>query len=138
MARAGELECVGGAKGIFWYSRMEKDGWDLTATALWPRLREINAEIASLASPMMLGADVPGIACGTRGVFFTARSHAGKIYLLATNPGTAPADAVFTLPGSIHPTAARLAADGRPLVMDGQSVRVPLGGIDSATVIFDP
>lgn len=131
------LALIGGAKGIFWYSRQEKDGWDLTATPLWPRLREINAEIASVSAPIMLGLDVPGIRCSARGVYFTGRRHMDKLYLLATNPGDASADAIFTLPVAIHAVAARLARGSQPLVMDGQSVRVPLGAIDSATVVFD-
>ena len=131
------LALIGGAKGIFWYSRQEKDGWDLTATPLWPRLGEINAEIASLSAPVMLGRDVPGIRCSAHGVHFTGRRHMDKLYLLATNPAAAPADAIFTLPAEIHATAARLTGSSRPLAMDGQSVRVPLGGIDSATVVFD-
>ena len=131
------LAIIGGAKGIFWYSRQEKDGWDLTATPLWPRLKEINAEIDSLSAPVMLGLDVPGILCSARGVHFIGRRHLEKLYLLATNPGDASADAIFTLPAAIHARSARVAENGQPLAMNGQSVRLPLGGTDSATIVFD-
>ena len=131
------LALIGGAKGIFWYSRQEKDGWDLTTTPLWPRLKQINAEIAALSPPMMLGTDVAGIACSAKGVYFTARHHSDNMYLLATNPGTAPADAVFTLPADLKPAAARFAGDGKNVPVDGQSIRIPLGGIDSVTIVFD-
>ena len=94
-------------------------------------------EIASLSVPVMLGSDVPGIHCNARGVYFIGRRHLDKLYLLATNPADAPADATFTLPDTIHARAALLAGNGHPLAMDGQSVRVPLGGVDSATIIFD-
>ena len=131
------LALIGGAKGIFWYSRREKDGWDLTVTPLWPRLKQINAEIAALSTPLMLGSEVPGITCSATGVYFTARRHIDKLYLLATNPGAAHADAVFTLPSEMQASKARLAGDGKDVTMDGQAVRIPLGGIDSVTIVFD-
>ena len=131
------LALIGGAKGIFWYSFREKDGWNLTTTPLWPRLKQINGEIAALATPMMLGSGVTGIACNATDVRFTARRHLDKLYLLATNPGTAPADAVFSLPADIRATAARLAGDGRNVPLEGQTVRIPFGGIDSVTIVFD-
>ena len=86
---------------------------------------------------MMLGSGVTGIACNATDVRFTARRHLDKLYLLATNPGTAPADTVFILPADIRATSARLAGDGRDVPMDGQAVRIPFGGIDSITVVFD-
>jgi len=131
------LALIGGAKGIFWYSRQEKDGWDLTATPLWPRMKEINAEIASLADPILLGKDAPGIRCNTPGVRFIAKRHSGRLYLLATNPTDAPADAVFTLPAALQPRSAKLAGTDRSLVQNGASIHLPLGEVDSATVIFD-
>ena len=131
------LALIGGAKGIFWYSRKEDDGWDLTTSPLWPRLKEINAEIASLSAPLLLGEDVPGIGCSAPEVRFAGKRHLGKIYLLATNPADAPADAAFTLPPGVRPRAAELAGTGRRLEMVEGIVRVPLGGTDSATVIFD-
>lgn len=130
------LALIGGAKGIFWYSRREDDGWDLTATPLWPRMKEINAEIAALAEPVMAGLDVPGIRCSAPGVVFAGKRHLEKLYLLATNPAAAPAAAVFTLPAGLRARAARLAT-GQQLVLTGGSVEVRLGGTDSATVIFD-
>ena len=131
------LALIGGAKGIFWYSRREDDGWDLTATPLWPRMKEINAEIASLAGPVMAGLDVPEIRCSAPGVAFAGKRHLDKLYLLATNPADAPVEAVFTLPATIHAREAKLAGSGRRLALTGASVDVPLGGTDSATIIFD-
>lgn len=131
------LALIGGAKGIFWYSRREKDGWDLTMSPLWPGLKQINAEIAALSSPMMLGVAVDGIACNATDVYFTGRRHLDKLYLLATNPGTAPANAVFILPAHIRATAARVAGDGKNMPMEAQAIRIQLGGIESVAIIFD-
>ena len=68
---------------------------------------------------------------------FIGRRHLEKLYLLATNPGDASADAIFTLPAAIHVRAARVAGNIQPLAMNGQSVRLPLVGTDSATIVFD-
>ena len=130
------LALISGAKGIFWYSRKDP-GWDLTTTPLWPRLKEINAEIAALSAPVLLGLDVPGIQCSAPGVRFAARQHLGKLFLLATNPADAPADAVFTLPSGLRARAAQLAGSGQRLALTGASVHVPLAGTDSATIVFD-
>ena len=131
------LALIGGAKGIFWYSRKEDEGWDLTTTPLWPRMKEINAEIASLADPVMFGLDVPGIRCSKPDVRFACKRHLDKLYLLVTNPVDAPAKAVFTLPAGSHARAARLSGTGRLVSLNGESVSIPLGGTDSATVILE-
>lgn len=131
------LALIGGAKGIFWYSRKEHDGWDLTTSPLWPRLREINAEIAALATPVMLGQEVPGIACNAPAVCFVGKRHLGKIYLLATNPTDQPCEAIFTLPAALQPSAVSWAGKKQPLALDGRAVRVPLGAFDAATLVFD-
>jgi hypothetical protein len=47
------LALISGAKGIWWYSMREGDGWDLTKTPLWPHMKEINAEIKVLSQPLM-------------------------------------------------------------------------------------
>jgi len=81
--------------------------------------------------------DVPGIGCSAPGLHFTGKRYLDKLYLLVTNPDAAPVDAVFTLPSAIHARVARLAGTSQPLVLHGMSVHLPLGGIDSSTVIFD-
>ncbi|MCE9609379.1 MAG: hypothetical protein K8R23_04035 [Chthoniobacter sp.] len=129
------LALIGGAKGIFWYSRQETNGWDLTTTPLWPRLREINAELAALAEPVLLGVDLPGIACSAATVCFAGKQHDGRLYLLATNPTATPVEAVFTLPTTTTARVASLA--GQPLPLQDRTVRVPLTSNAAVTIIFD-
>jgi hypothetical protein len=131
------LAIIGGAKGIFWYSRKETSGWDLMATPLWPRLREINSEIAALSGPVMLGRDVPGIRCSAPGVRFACKRHEGRLYLLVTNPSDEPADATFAIPAGVNVRTARVAGTDRPLSLNGGSVTIALGGTDSATLILE-
>ncbi len=110
------LALIAGAKGIYWYSRQEED-WDLTTSPLWPRLKEINAEIASLSEPLLSGTDVAGFLCDAPQVRFVAKRYGSRIYLLATNPGQTPVNAVFTPPG-------------------GATKSVALGPFASETVFF--
>ncbi len=114
------LALVSGAKGIFWYSRQEDD-WDLTKSPLWPRLKEINVEIASLSNPLLLGTDIEGVRCGDAGIHFAAKQYLGKAYLLATNPSPALRDAVFTIPNA--------GAAGSP--------HLRLDAFGSATIVID-
>jgi hypothetical protein len=130
------LALIGGAKGIFWYSRQDP-GWDLTTTPLWPRLKEINAEIASLSLPLLLGRKAFGIRCTTPTVQFTARRYLHQLYLLATNPGDVPEQPVFTLPASLRVRAARDLATSQAITISRASVQIPLNAIDSATIVFD-
>lgn len=122
------LALASGAKGIAWYSRQE-DNWDLTTTPLWPRLKEINAEITALSLPLLLGRDVAGIKCSEPSIHFLAKRYGNRVYLLATNPGGAALSPVFTLPGSLRVRHATLP-------MTGRTVQVALGAPDSATVIL--
>lgn len=131
------LALIGGAKGIFWYSRKEDDGWDLTTTPLWKHMRGLNREIVSLAPAVMLGADVPGIRASSDAVHFRAWRHQGRIQLIATNPGDAEADVTFTLPAEVAPKTARLAAGGQIIPIRNNTVRLQLSGTGSATMVLD-
>jgi hypothetical protein len=137
------LALIGGAKGISWYSRQEKndeDGkllWDLMTSPLWPRLKEINSEIQSLASLVLLGEEVTGIRSSVSGVYTAGKRWQNKLYMLVSNPGKNPTDAVFMVPSDIRLQSARaIGTRGRP-TLDGPNVRLLLGPTDSGTIICE-
>ena len=136
------LALIGGAKGISWYSRQEtaQDGkiiWDLTTSPLWPRLKEINSEIQSLALPILLGEEITGITSQPCCVYVVGKRWQGRLYLLISNPGDTSADAEITLPPEMRVESVRaIGLSGNP-TLDGANLRVPLGPIDSGTVICD-
>jgi hypothetical protein len=136
------LALIGGAKGISWYSRQEKDSndklvWDLTTSPLWPRLKEINSEIQSLASSILLGKEVVGIACSASGVYVSGKRWQNKLYLFISNPASRPADAVFTLPSGVRLRSATAIGLSQSPTLDGLNVRVSLGPIDSGTIVCE-
>jgi hypothetical protein len=136
------LALIGGAKGISWYSRQETDPqgklvWDLTTSPLWPRLKEINSEVQSLASPILLGEEVARIKSSVSGVYATGKRWQHKLYLLISNPANSPANTVLTVPPGIRLRSARaIGLSGRP-TLDGPNVRVSLGPIDSGTIVCE-
>lgn len=129
------LALISGAKGIWWYSMREGDGWDLTTTPLWPHMKEINAEIKVLSQPLMLGKEIDGINCDQPEVLFRAVEYQNKTYLLITNPDDKPVQAVFTLPQNLlswHP----LNSDVGGTVKD-RKLTLSLDGIDSRTIVLE-
>lgn len=130
------LALIGGAKGIFWYSRQDPE-WDLTTTPLWPRLKEINREIASLATPILRGRNVLGMKCNTTTVPFLTKRYGRAVYLLATNPGNTAQEVILTFPASVRPRAARLLGGSQSVTLQNGTARVPLAPVGSATVVLD-
>jgi len=133
---------IAGAKGISWYSRQETDQdgnvvWDLTKSPLWPRLKEINSEIQSLARPILLGEEVSGITSSPSGVYAAGKRWQNALYLLISNPGDASVDAVFTLPPGVRLQSVRAIGLSRRPTLDGVNVRVPLSATDSGAVVCD-
>jgi hypothetical protein len=136
------LALIGGAKGIAWYSRQENDPngnreWDLTTSPLWRRLKEINFEVRSLASPVLLGEDVDGIKCGASGIYAAAKHWQDKLYLLVCNPMDRPTEAAFTLPPGIRLRSASAIGLSAEPILDGSNVRVSFGPTDSGTIVCE-
>src|SRR5260221_5834248 len=136
------LALIAGAKGISWYSRQEQDPggkllWDLTTSPLWPRLKEINSEVQSLALPLLQGEEVCGITSSASGVYAAGKRWQSKLYLLISNPDNKPADVVFTLPPGIRlQSAIAVGLSGHP-TLDGSDVRASLVPTDSGTIICE-
>jgi hypothetical protein len=132
------LALINGAKGIFWYSLTEaKPAWDLTKTPLWPHMKTINAEIAALSEPILLGEDITGIRCNVPQVQFLAKRQRGKICLLVCNPTDKPIDAVFTLAEGATARSFAVMGGKDKIVVKGGTLSVRLGAIDSRTLIGD-
>jgi hypothetical protein len=129
------LALIEGAKGIWWYSMREGDGWDLTKTPLWPRMKEINTEIKTLSEPLMLGKVIAGVSCDQPGVFFRAIEHQGKTFLLVTNPQDMPIQATFTLPD--HLRSYHLLNSDAKQKLDKRKLVVDLTGVDSRTFVLE-
>jgi hypothetical protein len=130
------LALIGGAKGIFWYSRQDP-GWNLTTTPLWPRLKEINAEIAALARPVLQGRTVLGMKCNVTTIPFFTRQYGRTVYLLATNPGDTAQDVVFTFPASVRPHLARLLDGSQGVTLKQQTATLHLAATGSATIVLE-
>lgn len=138
------LALIGGAKGISWYSRQDP-GWDLTGSPLWPHLKTINAEIGSLAKPLMLGTEVGPIRCNLSGVRLKAMIYEGRLYLLVCNPGEAPAKARIELPvpsdgpewDSPKIAGSAGSAGQQKLTMQGRNIQVNLAGVEACTIVFN-
>jgi hypothetical protein len=136
------LALIGGAKGISWYSRQENDPegkvvWDLTNSPLWRRLKEINLEIQSLASPVLLGEDVAGIKCSASGIYAAGKRWQDKLYLLVCNPNEKPLEAAFTLPPEVPLRSANAIGLSTQPALDGSTLRVSLGSVDSGTIVCE-
>jgi hypothetical protein len=136
------LALIGGAKGIAWYSRQENDPngnqeWDLTTSPLWRRLKEINFEVRSLASPVLLGEDVDGIKCGASGIYAAAKHWQDKLYFLVCNPMDRPTEAAFRLPPGIRLRSASAIGLSAEPILDGSNVRVSFGPTDSGTIVCE-
>ena len=130
------LALISGAKGIYWYSRQDP-GWDLTVTPLWPLLKDINAEITSLADPILFGKDLNKTRCNTPQVRFVAKRRLNKVYLLVTNLSDSTQEAAFVVPSNVTVQAARLYSSGDPLPFTKHSVTVLLPKTGSATAVLD-
>ncbi len=129
------LALIEGAKGIWWYS-MYDPGWDLTRTPLWEKLKTINAEIATLSEPVMLGETVPEVQGDNAAVAQRAFRYSQKLYLLLTNPGESAQVVTFTLPRELHSGKGNTLA-GDSFSFESGKVRVELPPLDSRTLVFD-
>jgi hypothetical protein len=133
---------IGGAKGIAWYSRQENGPqgereWDLMTSPLWPRLKEINFEIHSLASPVLLGENVDGIKCGTSEIYAAAKRWQDKLYLLVCNPKDRQVEAAFKLPPDIRLISASSIGLSAEPILGGSNLRVLFGPIDAGTIVCE-
>jgi hypothetical protein len=137
------LALIGGAKGISWYSRQEIDEsrhkrtWDLTTSPLWPRMKQINREVQSLAPPILLGEEVAGIKSSAPAVYVSCRSWQEKLYLLVCNPSDRPVETALSLPDGIHLESVRGTGVKGHYSTDGASIRMLLEPIDSGTLVAE-
>src|SRR5690606_4044531 len=111
-------------------------------TPFWPEMKAINAEIQALANPLMLGQTENGIQSDNDIIHFTARRHEGKLYLLLTNPETAPARVEFTLPRTLNLSNGRHLQAHRdggstPVALQANKFALDMAATDSRTIVFD-
>ncbi len=133
------LALIGGARGISWYSKREKD-WDLEATPLWPRLAAINAEVRALAMPLLRGKEA-AVRCDIPTVRLCGRLHEGRLYLLVCNPERGRAEVSITLPPApVNMEWGTPRAMGDPLrkwALEDGVVRFALDPVESLTILVD-
>ncbi|HUT88578.1 MAG TPA: hypothetical protein VMY37_03725 [Thermoguttaceae bacterium] len=133
--RSMAWQCIAeGATGLVFYSWYDvKRNPDVSFDVQWDGLKRVAAEIDSLA-PVLLSIDpVPEIqvACdpapadGPGWLNWTARTHAGKLYLVAVNNGDGEGQVTFTLPGA--PRSVHVVGEDRSITPQGASFRGELG-----------
>ncbi len=127
------LALIEGAKGI-WYYTMYDPGFDLSQTPIWPHLKEINAEIAALSEPVMLGKHEPNATLDNPQLFSRAVEHEGRLYLLLTNPERSAQKARLSLPARWASTPVHT-LEGEPAEIPAELVFAP---VESRTLIFGP
>jgi len=133
--RSMAWQCIAeGATGLVFYSWYDvKRNPDVPFDEQWAGLRRIAAEIDALA-PVLLSIDpVPEIevscdpapADGPGWLNWTARTHAGKLYLVAVNNGDAEGTVTFRLPGVVR--SVHVVGEDRSIRPQGPSFRDELG-----------
>lgn len=133
------LALIGGARGISWYSKRETN-WDLTVTPLWSHLAAINAEISTLARPLLLGREVV-VQSDNDAVRLCARSLDGRLYLLLCNPGDGKAQVTLTIPElpveAQWSTVTAMDSPSRKWVVKNGVVRLTLNPLESLTMLLN-
>jgi len=133
--RSMAWQCIAeGATGLVFYSWYDvKRNPDVPFDVQWDGLKRIAAEIDSLA-PVLLSIDpVPEVkvscdpvpAAGPGWLNWTARTHAGKLYLVAVNNGDGEGTVTFALPGA--PQTVHVVGEDRSIRPQGATFRGELG-----------
>jgi hypothetical protein len=100
---------------------------DVPFDVQWDRLKRLAAEIDRMAPILLSTEPVPVIgiqAARPPWLHWLARSHAGKLYLVAVDDGDGEGTIVFRLP--LIPKSVRVFGENRPLQPTGTSLPVEL------------
>lgn len=133
--RSMAWQCIAeGATGLVFYSWFDvKRNPDVSFDVQWDGLKRIAAEIDLLA-PVLLSIDPvpevqvscdPAPAAGPGWLNWTARSHAGKLYLVVVNNGDGEGTVTFALPGAAR--SVQVVGADRSIRPEGASFRDELG-----------
>jgi len=127
--RSMAWQCIcEGATGLVFYSWYDlKRNPDVPFDVQWQGLKRLAAEIDRMAPILLSVEPVPAIGiqgARPRWLHWLARSHAGKLYLVAVNDGDGEGRIIFRLPSI--PKGVRVFAEHRPIQLTGTSLQVEL------------
>lgn len=127
--RSMAWQCIcEGATGLVFYSWFDlKRNPDVPFDTQWAGLKRLAAEIDRMAPILLSIEPVPPVRVEGKPpgwLHWLARSHGGKVYVVAVNDGDGEGTVRFRLPAT--PKNIRPVSDSRPVPVDGDSLRIEL------------
>lgn len=128
------LALICGAKGLWWYSFIDKGSWDVrTVPSIWTVFKGLNAQLEELSPVILTGKRIP-VKADQEAVGCALWQTPERSVFVMVNKGKTPVNAKITgLPGKCQ--LAELFADGEVLKVSGGSVTVPVNG--ETTRVFE-
>jgi hypothetical protein len=127
--RSMAWQCIcEGATGLVFYSWFDlKRNPDVPFTGQWEGLKRLAAEVDRMAPILLSIEPAPAVRLEgnrPRWLHWLARSHAGKLYLMAVNDGDGAGPVLFRLPAT--PKSIRLLGEDRPIPSQSDLLQVDL------------